>query len=62
VLAQVAAAIGAAGSNIETVEYRERDVSAAVMDFVIEVRDRRHLAEVIRRIRRLSVASGVQRL
>ncbi|HBK55465.1 MAG TPA: guanosine-3',5'-bis(diphosphate) 3'-diphosphatase [Xanthomonadales bacterium] len=62
VLAQVAAAIGAAGSNIETVEYRERDVGVAVIDFVIEVRERRHLAEVIRRIRRLGVVSGVQRL
>jgi GTP diphosphokinase / guanosine-3',5'-bis(diphosphate) 3'-diphosphatase len=62
VLAQVAAAIAEAQSNIDNVEYRERDLRLAVMHFSIEVKHRKHLADVIRRIRRLGVVHGVQRL
>ena len=62
VLAQVAAAIAHADSNIDRVEYLERDARIAAIRFSIEVADRKHLAEVIRRIRRLGVVHGVQRL
>jgi guanosine-3',5'-bis(diphosphate) 3'-pyrophosphohydrolase len=62
VLARVAAAIAERDANIDSVEYRERDDNVSVMDFVIEVRDRRHLADVIRRVRRLSVVNSVQRV
>ncbi len=62
VLAQVAAAIARAESNIEGVEYLERDTKVATIRFAIEVRDRKHMAEVIRRVRRLGVVHGVQRL
>ena len=62
VLAQVAAAIAEAQSNIDNVEYQERDLRMAVMHFAIEVRSRKHLADVIRRVRRLGVVYGVQRL
>ncbi|MBD8525012.1 RelA/SpoT family protein [Pseudomarimonas arenosa] len=62
VLAQVAAAIAEAQSNIDNVEYQERDLRMAIMHFNIEVRSRKHLADVIRRVRRLAVAHGVQRL
>ena len=62
VLAQVAAAIAQAESNIDGVEYLERDSNIAGIRFSIEVRDRKHLAEVIRRTRRLNVVHGVQRL
>ncbi|MDQ3510937.1 MAG: DUF5913 domain-containing protein, partial [Pseudomonadota bacterium] len=61
VLAQVAAAIADAESNIDRVEYLERDASIAVLKFSIEVADRRHLADVIRRVRRLGVVLAVQR-
>jgi guanosine-3',5'-bis(diphosphate) 3'-pyrophosphohydrolase len=61
-LAQVAAAIAEAESNIDRVEYLERDTHIAVMRFAIEVGDRRHLAHVIRKVRRLGVVLGVQRL
>ena len=60
-LAEVAAAIAKAESNIEGVEYLERDANIAVIRFSIEVRDREHLADVIRRTRRLGVVHGVQR-
>ncbi|WP_119718945.1 RelA/SpoT family protein [Cognatilysobacter tabacisoli] len=61
-LAQVAAAIAEAESNIDRVEYLDRDANMAVMRFAIEVGDRRHLADVIRRVRRLGVVLGVQRM
>ena len=62
VLAQVAAAIAQAESNIDGVEYLERDSNVAQIRFAIEVRDRRHIADVIRKVRRLGVVYGVQRL
>jgi guanosine-3',5'-bis(diphosphate) 3'-pyrophosphohydrolase len=61
VLAQVAAAIADAGSNIENVEYKERDGVSAILLFTIEVRNRKHLADVMRRVRRLSVVNAVRR-
>ena len=61
-LAQVAAAVADAESNIDRVEYLERDINVAVLRFSIEVRDRRHLANVIRKVRRVSVVLGVQRI
>jgi guanosine-3',5'-bis(diphosphate) 3'-pyrophosphohydrolase len=62
VLAQVAAAIAHAESNIERVEYLERDDRIAAIRFSIEVADQKHLAEVTRRIRRLGVVHSVERL
>ncbi len=51
VLAMVAAAISEMDANIDTVSIDERDGQDTAMDFVIEVRDRVHLARIIRRIR-----------
>lgn len=62
VLAQVAAAIAERGSNIENVEYQERDQAVATILLVIEVRDRRHLADVIRALRHLPALHGVERV
>ncbi|MFC5570118.1 RelA/SpoT family protein [Lysobacter yangpyeongensis] len=61
-LAQVAAAIAEAESNIDRLEYIERDTNVSAIRFQIEVRDRKHLAEVMRRVRRLKVVLGVQRI
>ena len=61
VLAQVAAAIADAGSNIENVEYKERDGVSAILLFTIEVKNRKHLADVMRRVRRLGVVNAVRR-
>ena len=61
VLARVASAIAETEANIDNVEYQERDLRSAVIVFSIDVRDRKHLADVIRRVRRLSVVIGVQR-
>src|SRR5690606_15142964 len=62
VLAKVAAAIAEADSNIDHVQYLERDLRMAVLHFEIEVRHRKPLADVIRRVRRLDVVHGVQRV
>lgn len=62
VLAQVAAAIAQADSNIDSVEYLDRDKNISVIRFGIEVRGRTHLADVIRRVRRLAAVHGVQRM
>ena len=61
VLAQVAAAIAETGCNIENVEYKERDVMTATMLFTVEVKNRKHLADVMRRVRRLQVVTAVRR-
>ena len=62
VLAQVAAAVAEAKSNIDSVEYQERDISASVMHFVVEVKSVRHLADVLSRIKRLAVVQDAQRV
>src|SRR5690606_20261528 len=49
VLAQVAAAIAQAESNIEGVESLGRDSNVAAIRFSLQVTDRAHLAEVIRK-------------
>jgi len=61
VLAQLAAAIAQSHSNIERVDYLDRDFNAAVLCFNVQVRDRNHLAEVMRRLRRLQVVQAVRR-
>ena len=61
-LAKVAAAVAECNANIDSVNYRERDDRISVMLFCIEVKDRKHLAEIIRRTRRLDVVYAVERL
>jgi guanosine-3',5'-bis(diphosphate) 3'-pyrophosphohydrolase len=61
VLATVAAAIADAKSNIDNVEYLERDLDTAGLMFTIDVRDRAHLGEVMKRVRKADVVLAVQR-
>lgn len=61
VLAQVATAIADSASNIENVEYQERDLMNAMLVFTIEVKNRKHLADVMRHVRRLAVVNSVHR-
>jgi (p)ppGpp synthase/HD superfamily hydrolase len=53
VLAAVASSIAETETNIDQVSLEERDVSISYLKFEIQVRDRRHLARVIRTIRRM---------
>ena len=39
-----------------------RSASSASIRFAIEVRDRKHIADVIKKVRRLAVVHGVQRM
>ncbi|MDE1884520.1 MAG: bifunctional (p)ppGpp synthetase/guanosine-3',5'-bis(diphosphate) 3'-pyrophosphohydrolase [Xanthomonadaceae bacterium] len=61
VLATVAAAIAERNSNIENVEYQERDQQTSTLMFTIEVRNRKHLADVMRGVRNASAVHGVYR-
>lgn len=61
VLAEVAAAIAEADSNIENIDYAGRELLSATLLIAIKVQSRKHLADVMRKLRRLSVVSGVYR-
>lgn len=61
VLAEVAAKIGEVGSNIEQVSVDERHEDTAELLFLILVRDRVHLAQVIRHIRSMQTVQRVTR-
>jgi (p)ppGpp synthase/HD superfamily hydrolase len=61
VLATIAAEISEAGSNIENVSIEERDGLETVMNFTVTVHDRRHLARVIRCIRKLPSVIRISR-
>ena len=61
VLAEVAATIADCGSNIEQVSVREGDEDASVMTFLLQVRDRQHLAAVLRSIRKMPSVMKVTR-
>jgi len=53
VLASIAAAIADQGANIDNVTFEDRDGRTTTMSFTVEVRDRVHLASIMRRIRAL---------
>jgi GTP diphosphokinase / guanosine-3',5'-bis(diphosphate) 3'-diphosphatase len=61
VLATVAATIADAGANIENVEMKERDDRYTSLRFIIEVQDRVHLANVMRKIRHLKSVTQIIR-
>jgi (p)ppGpp synthase/HD superfamily hydrolase len=61
VLAAVAAAIAGTETNIDHVELEERDSETSVLVFEVKVRDRRHLARIVRVIRRMPEVLAVKR-
>ncbi|MCP5327623.1 MAG: RelA/SpoT family protein [Sinobacteraceae bacterium] len=61
VLAAVAAAIAGTETNIDHVELEERDTETSVLVFEVKVRDRRHLARILRVIRRMPEVLTVKR-
>jgi (p)ppGpp synthase/HD superfamily hydrolase len=61
VLAEVAARIGESGSNIEQVAIEEDDGDSATLLFSILVNNRRHLADVIRDLRRVPIVKKLSR-
>lgn len=61
VLAEIAASIGESGSNIDQVSVDERHEDIADLSFLILVKDRTHLARVIRAIRTIPVVQKITR-
>ena len=61
VLATIAAEISEAGSNIENVSIEERDGLETTMNFTVTVHDRRHLARVMRCVRKLPSVIRISR-
>ena len=61
VLATVAATIGDADSNIESVGISERDGLTNTLMFTITVHDRKHLARIMRRVRSLPPVIRISR-
>ncbi len=62
VLANISASIGEAGSNIETVAQPEANPEQATLLFTISVKDRDHMARVMRRLRRNNFVIRVNRV
>ncbi|MEM7027522.1 MAG: ACT domain-containing protein, partial [Pseudomonadota bacterium] len=62
VLATVAAAIADAGANIENVDMADSDERYTMLKFIIQVSDRKHLAQVLRRVRLIKSISHLNRL
>ena len=62
VLARVAVVIAELDANIDTVNIEERDGLNAAIDFTIEVRDRVHLAAILRRLRGLESVIRIIRM
>ncbi len=60
-LATVAAAISDLGANIENITMESRDGLSTSLHFIISVRDRNHLATVIRRVRNINPVSRITR-
>jgi (p)ppGpp synthase/HD superfamily hydrolase len=61
VLANVAATISDHDANIDSVSFDDRDGNYTIMHFTIEVRDRKHLAQIMRSIRSKEAVVRVNR-
>jgi RelA/SpoT family (p)ppGpp synthetase len=61
VLAAVASAIAGTETNIDQVSLEERDTTISSLKFQVQVRDRKHLAQIIRTIRRMPDVRRVTR-
>ena len=61
VLAAVAAAIASTETNIDHVSIDEQDSDASILTFELRVRDRKHLAHIVRVIRRMPDVTRVTR-
>lgn len=61
ILATVAATISKEEANISNVEITDRDGMITTIHFSIEVRDRKHLADIMRKLRALPLVSRIAR-
>ena len=61
VLAEVATTIADGGSNIEQVSVLGRHEDCSVLSFLLQVRDRQHLAQIMRKVRKMPNVIRVSR-
>ena len=61
VLAKIATEIAARDANIVSVEMHDKDDRYTTLKFIVEVTDRLHLANIIRRIRNIPHVSKISR-
>lgn len=61
-LASIASAIAEAGSDIATIQSREKAGGASTLDFQIRVQSRSHLARILRRLRQIPLVLRITRL
>ncbi|MBK1649076.1 bifunctional GTP diphosphokinase/guanosine-3',5'-bis(diphosphate) 3'-diphosphatase [Rhabdochromatium marinum] len=61
-LASLATAIAEAGSDIANIQSREKAGGASILDFQIKVRDRSHLARIVRHLRKIPLVLRITRL
>ena len=61
VLAEVAAVIADSGSNIEEVSVVNRHQDTSAMTFLLQVKDRTHLAQIMRNVRKMPNVTRVSR-
>jgi len=61
-LASVASAISEMGSNIENVEMEERDGLTSTLHFIVAVNSRKHLANIMRRLRLMRTVLRIHRM
>jgi GTP pyrophosphokinase len=62
VLATLASKIASMDANIENVAFEERDATITTITFLLSVRDRRHLARIIRSIRNTPAVMKIWRM
>jgi len=62
VLAKVAATLAEMEANIENVDIEERDGLHSTLSFTVAVKNRQHLARILRRMRALEMVSRINRL
>ncbi|MCZ6471654.1 MAG: ACT domain-containing protein, partial [Gammaproteobacteria bacterium] len=61
VLANLAATIANTSSNIEHVQLTEKDGRISTIEFVVTVKDRTHLARIMKKLRSLQVVNRIWR-
>ncbi len=61
-LATLATSIAAEGANIEDVRSEERDGTTSTLRFVVTVRDRKHLAQIIKRVKAIPAVLRIARV
>ena len=61
-LASLASLISQADANIETINIKEKDAHLSVVSLRISIRDRKHLAKTIRRMRTLKAVHRIVRV